>query len=130
MMDSIDCMKALEGILAEAGTSKFWRCVDSLRRRRLEVKDRPARKHYPWGEYRRLYEQQGGLCPLCQEVMPLIRGKVEMDHVNCNATGEEFNARSNRQVVCKACNREKSAKTMYEMSKLSGKTMAEMRGAE
>lgn len=99
--------------------------VKAWNRRRVP-EDRPARQKFSWSEYKRLYDQQKGMCPLCQGVMPLIRGKIEMDHVNVELIGEAFNARSNRQVVCKACNREKAALTVMDQTKRYGRTMNEI----
>jgi 5-methylcytosine-specific restriction endonuclease McrA len=95
-------------------------------RRKLEVSGRPPRQKFPWSEYKRMYERQGGICPLCQEVMPLIRGKIEMDHINPGLVGEEFNARTNRQVVCRGCNREKSALSIPAQAKRYSKPMTEI----
>lgn len=103
--------------------------IKAWKRRRIPI-DRPARVKFPWSEYRRMYEAQKGICPLCQETMPLIRGKIEMDHINPELTGEEFNARSNRQVVCSGCNKEKSAMTVAQQTKFYGKTMTQIVSVE
>jgi len=125
-MDSVECMAALEDTLTRAGTSKFWYCIKKLKARRLEVRGRTPRKRYSWYEYKYLYEQQDGRCGICQEVIPLIRGKIEMDHKNCNLTGDAYEDRSNRQVTCQPCNREKGALSIAQQSKKYSKTMAEL----
>jgi 5-methylcytosine-specific restriction endonuclease McrA len=112
--------------LAKYGRSSCERVMKNWNRKRLDVVGRPARVKFPWSEYKRMYERQGGLCPLCQEIMPLIRGKIEMDHINPNLTGEEFNAKANRQVVCSGCNREKGALSVADQTKRYGRTMTQI----
>jgi 5-methylcytosine-specific restriction endonuclease McrA len=125
-MDSLTCLSEIRRLRSEAGYGVFDACVKKIMRERLQVQGRPERKRYPWGEYKRLYEQQGGLCPLCQEVMPLIRGKVQMDHKNPNLTGEAFEARSNRQVTCSGCNAEKGAMSIAQQAKHYNLTMKDL----
>ena len=86
--------------MAKYGRSECNRIMRTHLKKRLEVTGRPERKRFPWGEYKRMYDQQRGRCPICKQTMALIRGLVEMDHVNPNLTGDAFNARDNRRVVC------------------------------
>jgi 5-methylcytosine-specific restriction endonuclease McrA len=111
--------------LAKYGYSRCQHVIKTWNRKRIPD-NRPARQKFPWSEYKRMYERQRGICPLCQEVMPMIRGKIEMDHVNPELMGEEFNARSNRQILCASCNREKSAMTIAQQTKHYGKTVREI----
>lgn len=99
--------------------------IKAWKRRRVP-EGRPKQDQFKWGEYVRLYRQERGVCPLCGEDMPLIKGKIEMDHINSQLTGEAYNARQNRQVVCKPCNAEKNATTVPGMAKRTGRTMTDI----
>ena len=98
--------------------------VKEFNRRRVERVNPKLRKRYSWSAYRSLYEQQRGVCPICQEKMFFIRGEIEMDHIDPNAV--DFEARSNRRILCRPCNREKAALSIPEQAKKYGKTMEEL----
>jgi hypothetical protein len=125
-MDSEAGMKILEGLLVSLGKSEFWHLIKKLRARKLDVADRSKQKAYKWSEYTLLYHHQRGICGICGHDMPLIRRKIEMDHKNVNLTGDEYEARSNRQVVHMKCNREKAAKSIPEQAKFYGRPMTEL----
>lgn len=120
------CRTDFDKWLSVYGRSRCNRVMREHLHKRLDVADRPERKRFPWGEYKRLYEQQRGRCGICKQTLALIRGLVEMDHINPNLTGEAFNARSNRQVVCVGCNRSKGALSIPAQAKRYGKPMAEL----
>ncbi len=120
------CKSEFDTWLTKWGRSRCDAIMRTHLRRRLETDVRPPRVRFSWGEYKRLYEQQRGICPLCQETMPFIRGKIEMDHINVNLTGEAYNSRSNRQVVCTSCNKEKGALSIPAQAKRYGKPMTEI----
>ena len=124
------CEQEFNAWLSKWGRSRCDRHMRTHLRRRVDTDGRPPRVRFPWGEYKRLYEVQRGICPLCSETMPFIRGKIEMDHINPELKGEEFNSRSNRQVVCMGCNREKGALSVMKQTKHYGKTMTEILGDE
>lgn len=116
----------LDAVEKQIGVSRYVAAVKAKNRRRLEVDvdQRQKRKTFPWSKYKRLYERQAGRCSICRKDMRLIRGEVEIDHVNCNAS--DFGAESNLKLAHKECNRSKSSKSMMEMSKSTGRTYTEM----
>jgi 5-methylcytosine-specific restriction endonuclease McrA len=121
-----EILERLRELRAEYGTSYFDHAVKKLMRERLDVRGRPSRKRYRWSEYKTLYTLQGGNCGICEEPLQLIRGKISMDHKNPNLTGEEFEARWNRQVVHPDCNSAKNADSIPEQAKKTGKPMTEL----
>jgi hypothetical protein len=56
--------------------------------------------------------------------MPFLRGKIEIDHRDPNR--KDFNSDRNLQLTHKECNRKKSSKSLYELSKETGKTIREI----
>jgi len=118
-----DLYSKLKALQSEYGYSEFFNTIKKISRERLQNTDRPARIKFPWSKYRKLYQKQGGVCNWCDKEMALIRGKVEIDHLNPNA--ENFNDDSNLQLLHTNCNREKSSKSIQEVSKETGKTFVE-----
>lgn len=112
--------------LAKYGRSSCERVMKNWNRKRLDVVGRTERKRYPWSEYKRIYEQQRGVCPICNLPMAFIRGQIDMDHRNPNLTGEEFEARSNRAVTHSSCNRSKGALSVAQQTKRYGRTMTDI----
>lgn len=118
-----DLYSKLKALQAEYGYSEFFNTIKKISKERLQNDNRPARIKFSWSKYRRLYTQQNGICSWCDDTMPLIRGQIEIDHINPNASN--FNDDSNLQVLHKHCNREKSSKSIQEVSKETGKTFVE-----
>ncbi len=128
---AIDTMSRLQELVnelyklkSEYGGFHFNLALKEIRRRRLEVSKRGKRERFPWSKYRKLYNRQKGVCPLCNETMPFIRGEIEIDHRDPNR--EDFNSEDNLQLTHKRCNRAKSAKSVSTLSKESGKTIQEL----
>jgi 5-methylcytosine-specific restriction endonuclease McrA len=117
-------MKRLHDLKSEYGSFHLKRAIKELNRCRAEVSNREKRKRFPWPCYRKLYNRQRGLCPLCGEVMPFIRGEIEMDHRDPNR--KDFNSENNLQVMHKRCNRVKASKSVLRLSKESGRTIKDM----
>jgi 5-methylcytosine-specific restriction endonuclease McrA len=99
----------------------FTRAILAVKRKKPGMEVREKRKKFPWSVYCRLYEHQRGVCPLCQQVMVLLRGEVVIDHRD--PTRADFNAVENLQLTHRACNRAKSATTPYEDAKARGNTI-------
>jgi 5-methylcytosine-specific restriction endonuclease McrA len=113
---------SLEALLIQNGVSKFWYEIKQMSRRRLQNPGREKRKNIPEALKRTLYAKQGGRCNECQEQIEYT--DMKGDHIDCNR--QDFNARSNWQLLCGPCNAEKAAKSVYEQSKESGKTFPEI----
>lgn len=114
----------LEGLQTRYGSSAFRAVLKRMNRRRLTQHQREERKKFPWSKYRKFYGIQKGVCPLCNEVMPFLKGKIEIDHRDPNR--KDFNNDNNLQLTHKECNRKKSSKSLYEASKETGKTIREI----
>jgi hypothetical protein len=110
------------------GRSDFRLLMDKQKNAKLQTTDRPERKKFPWGVYKRLYARQAGLCPWCGGAMILLKGKVELDHINPNA--EDFNNANNLQLLHAHCNREKSGMSIEQQSKHTGKSFVELIGKQ
>ena len=124
-----ELVEELRAIRTRVGYSKFDDAVRTLNRERLEAPREQKRKAFPWSLYGKLYARQSGICPWCDTPMVLLRSqkhKVEVDHINPNLA--DFNAASNLQLLHMECNRKKSAKSLLEQSKETGKTVGELLG--
>jgi 5-methylcytosine-specific restriction endonuclease McrA len=125
----VPCNEVLSAVIAVYGRSEFDYCADKIRKARLEIGNlRPKRVKFPWSMYRKLYDRQRGICAWCDKEMALIRGKVDMDHIDPNS--EDFNGSSNLQLLHSGCNRSKNAKSIAEQSKATGKGYIELLGGE
>src|SRR3972149_10086918 len=121
-MDKADSIyEALLQFEREQGASYVRQAIQRYNRKKIDAEGREPRKRLPWAIHSRLYRIQRGLCAICGEVMPFVKGAVEIDHKDPNRT--EFNAWPNLQLTHKKCNREKAAKSILEQSKTSGKLM-------
>lgn len=125
-MDSLsEAIKKLEAVRQEFGYSIYDQAVKKIARRRLDVdvSQREKRVKFSWGIYKRKYSAQKGICPICGHAMPLIKGQIEMDHINPNA--EDFNNDNNLQVTHSKCNRSKGGQSILTVSKTRGRTFLE-----
>lgn len=121
-------MSRLKGLVEEiralrdrVGWGDFDEAMRTLNRERLDAPRKDKRVKFPWSEYVRLYKRQKGICNWCTLVMPLIKGQVEIDHVNPNAPEGRFNEKSNLQLLhALPCNREKSAMSVTDQAKRLG----------
>lgn len=114
----------LEALKEKYGSFKFFTACTQLSRRRLEVKGRVTRKQRKWSEYKKLHHKQRGVCPWCMHEMALIRGSVEIDHVDPNA--EDFNGDGNLLLLHQRCNREKGAMNLEQQAQHLGITIKEL----
>jgi len=104
------------------GTSICDAIIREHNRKRLDNSGREKRKHLSPARKKDLYAKQSGRCNACQEPYPIEQ--LEEDHIDPNR--QDFNARKNWQLLCKACNREKSAMSVFEQAKHTGKTILEV----
>jgi 5-methylcytosine-specific restriction endonuclease McrA len=65
------------------------------------------------------------VCPLCKEVMVLLRGVIEIDHKDPNRQ-EGFNDDDNLQLTHRRCNRRKSSGSLYQQAKKMNRTIMEL----
>jgi 5-methylcytosine-specific restriction endonuclease McrA len=112
----------LDELKVEFGESAFRRALQMISRRRLENRNREHRRRFSWSKYQFLYQLQKGKCPLCGELMPLLKGEVEIDHKDPNRE-KDFNNDDNLQLTHRRCNRWKSSLSIYEQAKKARKNM-------
>jgi len=115
-------IERLDELKAEFGDVAFRHALKTLRQRRLDNRHRECRRRFPWSKYQCLYQSQKATCPLCGELMPLLKGQVEIDHKDPNRE-KNFNHDDNLQLTHRRCNRWKSSLSIYEQSKKSGKSV-------
>ncbi len=120
MLSIAETEKEARSLRSRSGYGNWDFVVAKLARERIPV-DRPKRIKFPPTMYQRLFDDQGGMCPECQEHLDVPAKKNEIDHINPHE--EKFNERFNLQLLHSSCNREKSAMTVLEQSKSSGETM-------
>lgn len=118
-------IERLDGLKVEFGDFAFRHALRIVRQRRLENRHREHRKRFRWSIYQSLYQKQRGICPLCKEVMILLRGEVEIDHKDPNRQ-LGFNDDDNLQLTHRKCNRRKSSRSLYQQAKKRNRTIAEI----
>jgi hypothetical protein len=94
-------------------------------RQKLHVEGREKRQRFSKGMYQRLFDQQKGVCPACEEPLFIPARRNQIDHINPEVV-QGFNRPGNLQLLHPLCNQQKAAKTLLEQSKHSGKTMREL----
>lgn len=124
----------LDPILAKEGYSTYFAAVKIQLKRRLQIdkSKRPDPVHATPAEKVKLYNRQGGWCPWRNPdkdnphmlTVPISRN--EADHINVNIEGDAYNSLKNKQLLCKDCNRQKSAMTIQEQAVHQGKTFEEI----
>lgn len=120
-------LEELKSIRERYGYSEFDHAIKRINRERLQVEGREKRVKFPKSMYAKLYKFQFGMCSICE--LPMVklgsyRG-LEIDHRDPNRQ-DGFNDWDNLGLAHEKCNREKSSKSMLQMSKESGKTVTEM----
>lgn len=93
-------------------------------RRRLQVVGRAPRKRFTARIYQRLFDRQAGICRWCHEILEIPARRNEIDHLNPEA--EDFNGETNLQLLHRACNREKSSKSMLDQAKDRNRTVTDL----
>ena len=116
-------------VRAKTGYSNWTHITQKLNRERLNIdkEERGARRRYRPAEYKKLYRRQHGICPICESEMAQPTnwpGNLAMDHLDVNS--QDWDSEGNRQVTHSKCNQEKSSKSLNQMSKETGKTVADM----
>ena len=128
-MNLSETIEALKAIREKSGYSNFLFAVKKLNRERLQTQGREKRKPPTKKEFQELYVKQGGICPgynVPEHPLPKNRSMVAVDHINAERT--DFNAASNKQLLCQDCNGRKSSKSMLKQSKETGKSFTEILG--
>ena len=121
------CIEELKAIREKYGYGVFYHDVKTLSRERLQIDNREKRVKFPKSTYAKLYKFQFGLCSICDQPMVKLgsyRG-LEIDRRNPNRQ-DGFNDWDNLGLAHEKCNRQKSSKSMEQMSKQNGKTTVEM----
>src|SRR3990172_7279213 len=97
-MDKADLIyEALLQFEKEQGASYVRQAIQRYNRKKIDAEGRDSRKRLPWSIYSRLYKIQRGLCAICGEVMPFVRGAVEIDHKD--PLRKDFDAWPNLQLT-------------------------------
>jgi 5-methylcytosine-specific restriction endonuclease McrA len=118
-------IEQLRELQRQYGLFRFKCALRDLKRRRLEISGREKRKRFPWSKYQALYRSQKGICRVCQRIMPLLRGEVEIDHKDPNRQ-EGFNDDDNLQLTHRKCNRRKSSRSLYQQAKKTNRDIIEL----
>lgn len=112
--------------LARYGRS---RCDAIMRvhfKKRIEPTDRPDRVRLSAAQRRAMYASQKGFCSICREHMMEDLRVLDVDHVDPNLTGKDFNARKNLALAHPGCNRQKSSKSIPAQAKWQARTMSDI----
>lgn len=120
-----ECNEEFQEWVGKHGYSNCQAVIKAWGRKRIDA-GRPPRDKTKKVDIDRMYKRQDGLCAECNEVLNMAqRSSWEIDHIDPNA-GENFNHIQNKRILCRTCNREKSAQTLQEQSKTTGRTMTEI----
>lgn len=124
-------MKPLEVIIAqmedlqrEFGVAQVRQAWNALARKKVHNPHREKRKRFSWALYRKLYHVQKGICPRCLQVMPLLKGRIEIDHRDPNR--QDFNGASNLQLMHTRCNRSKGSTSIPKQARNWSKTYVQL----
>lgn len=124
-MSSLSVRDRLRAIRTEVGYSKFDFEVKALQRERLNDKaKRDKRVHFKWAKYESLYKKCGAQCWWCGEIMPLIKGQIEIDHFDPNA--DDFNDDPNLGLLHMECNRTKGSMSLPDQAKYHQITITQL----
>lgn len=123
-MSLIDCKTEFYEWLKKHGYGNCDLVIREWRRQRVNP-ERDKRQRFPKSEYQRLFDSQKGFCACgCSEHLLVPAIKNEIDHIDPNR--QDFNHRSNLQLLLPEHNRNKSSKSVLQQSKESGRTMQEI----
>jgi len=125
------CAEILDGVEVVCGRSAFQPAIDRKYNRRVDdIEHRPERKKHSKSYYQHLYDHQHGDCirfsKKCTGRLLTPAKKNHIDHIDPNAPPEIWDTRPNHQLMCSACNSEKSAMSITDQAKHTGHTIAEI----
>jgi 5-methylcytosine-specific restriction endonuclease McrA len=125
------CDDVIDVVEVVYGRSSFQPAIDRKHNRRVDaIEKRPNRKRHSKAYYQRLFDDQKGNCRkisrACSGRLLTPAKKNEIDHIDPNAAPEVWDTRANHQLLCPACNREKSSMSLEDQAKSQGKTFVEL----
>lgn len=113
-----ECKQELLLLQRVFGMSAYHQALKELNRQKRTV-DHPEKYiRISPSEKKTLYAKQSGVCAnsKCLNDQPIPFAYMECDEIVARAQGGT-NKHSNRQLLCKDCNRAKSSKSLNQMSK-------------
>lgn len=119
---SEDCKNALWAIRKQFGDFDYFQSLKELNRIKRTVDEPERRKPLSPSKRLKLYADQQGKCGECGDTYSIKQ--MHDDHIIALAQGGTNDLR-NRRLICAGCNREKSSKSLMQLSKESGKTILE-----
>ena len=128
-MTGTNCIAELRALREKYGYSAFDIAVKHLNRERLQVKDRPERVRLSPAKRNKLFLKFGGRCHICHELID-PRSSWDVDHIDPNLSGTDFNAERNLVPTHASCNRGKGALSVMAQAKRYGTTAVEILGDE
>ena len=119
IMTSFDlCKNALRTLRQTHGDAIYSRCVKELNREKRTVDKPTTYVRISIHDKLMLYAKQSGRCanPKCETEGVISIKEMEADEIVARANGGS-NQLSNRQLLCRHCNRSKSSKSQLQLSK-------------
>ena len=121
------CYEDLKAVFDRYPRSEFRSAVKRLGRERLAPGERERRKPLSRSQRMKLYAEQSGRCARCK--VPFMIIALTDDHYIPIVKGGT-NALSNRRLVCKKCNSEKSDADPFTESKRTGQSITQQLGGD
>lgn len=119
------CYEDLKAVFDRYPRSEFRMAVKRLGRERLAPGEREKRKPLTRSQRAHLYAQQDGMCDRCT-VSFRLRDLTDDHFIPISKGGT--NALTNRRLVCKKCNSQKSDADPLQESKRTGQTVTQQLG--
>jgi hypothetical protein len=116
-----EVVEQIKALKREAGEFVFRAAMKKINRPRVD-EARGKKKLFPAHVLMAAAEKQGWVCPACGLDLPRKRYLMHGDHVNPNRVNG-LNDADNCQALHVKCNLKKSSKSMFEVSKTSGRTV-------
>lgn len=122
-----DSERRMRALREETGRGNWDFVTAKFRRERLRIQGREAREHFAPSVYWNLYARQRGTCPWCRQELEGKATDHAIDHFDPNKA-KGFNSKSNLRLLHRKCNGEKSAKSIHQQAKETGRTYTQLIG--
>jgi hypothetical protein len=125
----IECKREFDEWVKKHGYGNADFTIRQWRKQRVDPERDDRDKTSP-AQKQKMFNAQKGFCPICKKLLfiPATDHRNEVDHIDVNR--EDYNHRTNKQLVHgNPCNRNKSSKSIVQISKETGIPFDQIIGA-